>query len=134
MSQLEADKYFKEVSISNIKENPLKFLKNYAANLTRIFFYTGFSDLSIESKWYKGVYTFPNAILFSAILAATIITIIRFRGFDTTVLMLAITFFVYLGGSSLVAALPRQLSLGVPLVIIWVGYILGRYVRFVKGD
>ena len=48
--------------------------------------------------------------------------------------MLAITFFVYLGGSSLVAALPRQLSLGVPLVIIWVGYILGRYVRFVKGD
>ena len=64
----------------------------------------------------------------------SIITVIRLRGFDATVLMLAITFFVYFGGSSLVSALPRQLSLGVPLVVIWVGYVLGRYVRVAKGD
>ena len=134
MPQVEADKYFKEVSIANIKENPLKFVKNYVANITRMFFYTGFSDLSIESKWYKGVYTFPNAVLFTALLAVSIITVIRLRGFDATVLMLAITFFVYFGGSSLVSALPRQLSLGVPLVVIWVGYVLGRYVRIAKGD
>ncbi len=134
MPQVEADKYFKEVSIANIKENPLKFVKNYVANITRMFFYTGFSDLSIESKWYKGVYTFPNAVFFTALLVVSIITVIRLRGFDATVLMLAITFFVYFGGSSLVSALPRQLSLGVPLVVIWVGYVLGRYVRIAKGD
>jgi len=119
---VEKEDAYKRIAINNIKTYPKKYIKNIAANISRLLF--GF----------PGTYTFQRPMLkiwyFSALytlmLFCFIPTVIKWREISYSIRFLLFFTFIYLGVSSLVSVDNRQFVIIVPILLFWIADIINK--------
>ena len=119
-SGVERDDAFKRIALKNIKENPLKYLKNCVLNVGRLFF-------GIPVSYFYQTPTSllripPNSLILFFLLFNIFISILNIKKLKFEIIFLATVLLVYLGLSITVSASPRQLSVVVPIIILWTAY------------
>ncbi len=120
-NEIEQDELFKQKAISNIKKDPLKFVKNYYYNFSRMLFNFPYSYA------YQDGAIVPNLITGSLILWASVIgliaTWINRRSIVFPVKLLLLITGIYLLLSGTLSAYPRQLDIMMPVLLFWTGYL-----------
>ena len=118
---VESDDAYKKKGIENIKKHPIKYLRNWFTNQGRLWFnfpQTGFSHTE------RGLLRFvPNAILLTFFILSLYLWGVNFRKCPLEINFLALFILAYLALSSLISALPRQLTISVPILLFWISYI-----------
>ena len=121
-SVLEADSLFKEFAIQHIKANPMKYVKNWFANIGRLLF--GFPASYYFQSPTTLVRIYINSIILLAMVYALIVSVWNWKKIPLEIKILMLFSMIYLGLSSLVSAYPRQFNVVVPAILIWVAYAL----------
>ena len=119
LSPLEKDAALRRQAIDNIKAHPAKFLRNVAANVTRMWF--SFPYSYTPQKLTTLFYVLPNSFLLSGLaIAAVVLWVRRPAGVGDCHLVL-VFMGLTLGGSALLSADPRMLDPVVPGAYFLVG-------------
>jgi 4-amino-4-deoxy-L-arabinose transferase-like glycosyltransferase len=132
---LERDDTLKKTAIHNIGSHPGRYARNWGANLGRLFCNYPFSyvDQTPETYWYL----IPGVLL-AALLGLTAYPAWIMRGrIPHEITALAAVALLYIGGSSLLSAFNRMLMPVLPLLAIWICYVLavlGRDAYLERGD
>ena len=107
----------------NIKNNPIKYLRNISSNISRMFF-----NIPNSYFYQRDITTtfrlFPNSILFTLILFSSLITVFNLKKIPQALRHFIGITFIYLFLSSLLSAFPRMLNISIPLILIWISYTL----------
>jgi len=118
---IDQDDAYKKIAVKNIKNNPVKYIRNCASNLGRIFF--GIP----ASYFYQREETLarfpPNCFVFVFVLFSFSFTIVNIKKINFEIIFIALLLLSYLFISTLVSAYPRQLTIVVPLILFWTAYI-----------
>lgn len=117
---LEADSLFKKFAIQHIKANPIKYAKNWFANIGRLLF--GFPASYYFQSPTTLVRIYINSIILLAIVYSLIISLWNWKKIPIEIKILILFSMIYLGVSSLVSAFPRQFNVMVPTILIWIVY------------
>lgn len=120
------DSAYKAAAIKNIKQNPRKFLRNYYFNFSRMLFGFPYSYSYQESNGITDILT--GSLLFWAVVAATIISLIHYRKLIYPVVYCLVFTVVYLALSGVVSAYPRMLDVAVPMLLFWIAYVCDKLV------
>ncbi|MEO6133949.1 MAG: glycosyltransferase family 39 protein [Ginsengibacter sp.] len=124
---LKQSEMFESIAIENIKKRPLKYAQNVFYNLGRIFFHYPFS-YAIQRP--KSLFAMPlNGIILTFILLCIFPTIIYWKKLLFQLKFLLFIAFIYLGISSLLSAETRMLTMVVPILIFWFGYIIQKTIK-----
>jgi 4-amino-4-deoxy-L-arabinose transferase-like glycosyltransferase len=119
---LEWDDEFKRIAIKNITEHPLKYAQNVFYNVGRLVFHFPFS-YAVQRP--KILIIFPiHGILLTLMLFSLVPTLMNWRKIPTYLQFLLIFTLLYLGASSLITAFVRMFTIIVPVLVIWIAYIL----------
>lgn len=119
---------FQKIAIQNIKAHPLKYGQNIFYNIGRIFFHYPFS-YAVQRP--KTLFVLPiNGIIVTFILICLLPTLVFWRKILFPLRLLLFIAVLYLGASSLVSAETRMLTIIVPILIFWFGYIIQKTVKF----
>lgn len=121
---VERDEAFKSKAINNIKNHPVKYFKNCAANIGRMLF--GFPTSYLYQRDKTLIRIPPNSILLTLMLMSFVLTTLNIRKIDYEVLFILSFIFIYLGASTLVSAYPRQFYIIVPMILFWINYLIAR--------
>jgi hypothetical protein len=130
---LAKDDAYKKIAMENIRNHPVKYLKNVYANISRLMFNFPQSymfQVPLKSIWYF-------AIIYSLMLISMILTIFNWRKVEFHIMFIFLTIFIYLGGSSFLTADSRMFLVMLPSLLLWIGYILEKSVKinvFWKND
>jgi 4-amino-4-deoxy-L-arabinose transferase-like glycosyltransferase len=119
-------------ALENIRDHPLKYLENMAANVSRLFFDTPYS---YSSQRLTAVYfAVPNALLLGVLLLAVVVAV-RVRGSlpppTTPFATFAIAAFCL---HVLASAYPRMLFPIVPVLVWFAATIIANHVQIVSGN
>lgn len=117
----DADEEFRWLAMQNIREHPGKYLKNWIANVSRLFFETPFSYSVWPSKPSIFVVNGPILLLF---LWAVVAALRDRRRVHADMLMLLLLGLIALGGISLISAVGRYSAPVMPLIGLWTLSIL----------
>ncbi len=124
---VEQDDAFKKKAIENIKNHPVKFLKNIIANAGRLLFNFPYS-YTYES--YTSLLRISiNGMLLTLMLFSALVTLFNWRKTDFTIRLILFISLLYLGGSLLVSVYARMFYIILPWILIWVGYMLDRALK-----
>jgi hypothetical protein len=121
-SSVGVDSLFKKLAIENIKAKPLKYIKNWFANIGRLLF--GFPASYYFQSPITLVRIYVNSIVLLAMIYSLIVSVCNWKNIPLEIKFLIGFSFIYLGLSSLVSAYPRQFNVLVPAIFIWVCYAL----------
>ena len=121
------DELLKKIAIQNIKSHPLKFFQNCISNAGRILFnYPGSYVLQKPSTLKR----LPvNGTLVVLALFCLIPTLVNWKKLFFPIRFLLFLSLIYLGGSLLGTAEPRMFTVIVPILLLWIAYILFKTVR-----
>ena len=119
------DKY-KEIAFRNIKENPLKYLRNCLSNISRMLF--GIPNSYFYQREQTILRILPNSVILSILIFCSVITAINFKTVRVEIKVVVGFIFLYLFFSTLVSAYPRQFYVIVPLLFFWFSYVISRSV------
>ena len=127
MNPVEKDNELKRKAIENIFNNKKKFLNNWVANVSRLFLSYPLSFLkpSIGILYYL----VPNMFLVVLSFLSFILTLIRIKVIPYEILFLLAISFIYLFGISLLASYARFLYLILPILLVWNGLVINKYVK-----
>lgn len=127
LSQIERDAAFKKEAIKNIKNHPGKYLSNWFANIGRLLFAYPFSYASQSLRTYALI--IPN--MFIAVFSILLIypTFIVRKKLPYEIILLMTFIAIYLFGSSLLSAYSRQGYITVPIIGLWIAYMISRFVK-----
>jgi 4-amino-4-deoxy-L-arabinose transferase-like glycosyltransferase len=122
---IEYDEALKKIALSNIKSHPVKYIKNWFSNISRMLF--GFPgnytfEVPLLKIWYF-------SIVYTLIIYAGIMTIFTWKNLPYSIRLLFCLSFIYLGGSSLVSADNRQFVIILPALYVWIAYILQQTIK-----
>ena len=121
------DDMLKAIAIENIKKYPIKFLKNCISNTGRILFHYPFS-YTIQKPGTLGRLPFNGIILVFSLFCG-IISIIRWRALIYPIRFLLFIILIYFGGTILGSAENRMFFLMVPVLLVWIAYIISKSIR-----
>ncbi|MDN5212026.1 hypothetical protein QQ020_08185 [Fulvivirgaceae bacterium BMA12] len=124
-SNIYQDDGFKKYALNNIKNHPAKFLTNWLANISRMLFGVPYSYKTLNLKFLK--YAIPNLPLIIIILFGLRRCVAGKQPLPYSLILLVVFSFIYLGGSSLLSAYPRQFYIIIPILAFWVAFILAPY-------
>jgi hypothetical protein len=124
---VEQDDAFKAKAIQNIRQHPIKYLKNCMANFSRMLF--GFPDSYFYQSPKTLVRIIPNSFLVFMVLLSSVLTFFNWRKVPSAIKIILLLVFAYLGFSLLVSAYPRQFTVIVPVLLVWCAFTLERCVR-----
>lgn len=116
------DSLMKVKAIQNIKNNPLKYVKNYIANMGRMLF--GLPQSFFYQRFQNLIRMPLNSIIFFFILFSSVFTIFRFRRIKKEILGMLLFTFIYLAGSAALSADQRQFYIIVPVILLWTAFII----------
>lgn len=119
LHQLEKDDAMRRQAIENIKTHPAKFLKNVAANITRMCF--SFPYSYTPQKLTTLFYMLPNAFLLSMLVVGAVALWARRPPGVGDCHLVAVFMALTFGGSALLCADPRMLYPIVPGILFLVG-------------
>jgi 4-amino-4-deoxy-L-arabinose transferase-like glycosyltransferase len=127
MKALEKDDKFRELGIQHLKNNPVKFIKNWFVGLGRLMFNYPFSYSLQKPDTY--FFIIPNMFLFSFLFISAG-ALIKFRKkFPYEFSFIILLAFVYLGGISLAAAVARYTALVYPLFFSLILYVFTKIIK-----
>ena len=124
---LEVDSLFKEFAIQHIKANPMKYVKNWYANIGRLLF--GFPASYYFQSPTTLIRIYINSIILFAMVYAFIFSVWNWKNIPLEIKILILFSMIYLGLSSLVSAYPRQFNVMVPAILIWVVYAVKNSIK-----
>ena len=121
------DELQKKIALQNIKSHPLKFLQNCLSNIGRLIFnYPESYTLQRPSTLLR----LPiNGILIVFMIFCFIPTLINWRKILFPTRFLLFLTLLYLGGSTLGSASPRMFTPIVPILLLWIAFIIERSVK-----
>jgi hypothetical protein len=120
------DDAFKRIALANIRRHPGKYLQNCAANVGRMFF--GFPASYTCQRLRTLARVPPGSILAALMLASLLPTVLDWRKIAPPARFALALCGLYLGASTLVSAYARQLTVVVPLLLLWIAPVFGRTV------
>ncbi|WP_276168402.1 hypothetical protein [Zobellia alginiliquefaciens] len=127
MSHIERDSVFKAAAIRNMKEHPVKYLKNTLTNIGRFAFHYPFSYRAQSINTFG--FMLPNAVLtFLWILSIYPFFITR-KTFPFAIQSLMVFSLIYAGGIILLDARGRHALIMAPTLILFFSYI---YMNIIK--
>jgi 4-amino-4-deoxy-L-arabinose transferase-like glycosyltransferase len=121
------DDLLKKIAIENIKSHPLKFLRNCISNMGRMIFNYPASYALQKPSTLKRLPINGTLMVFT--LFCLIPTIISWRKIPFAIRFLVFFTFLYLGGSLLGSAETRMFTMAVPILLIWIAFIVERSVK-----
>jgi hypothetical protein len=118
------DNLLRKIAYKNIKSHPLKFLQNCISNAGRMIFnYPGSYVLQKPSTLKR----LPvNGTLLVFCFFCFFLTIYNWKNILFPIRFLLFFSFLYFGGSLLGSAEPRMFTIIVPVLLVWIAYILKR--------
>jgi hypothetical protein len=127
LSNIERDDAFKKLAVKNISQHPVKYIKNWAANIGRLWFNYPFSYTNQKLSNY--FYILPNMFILVLWILCVYPT---FRGrelipYEIYVLMLFTL--ISFGGMSPLDGENRYLWPLIPLFILWISFVLCRILK-----
>lgn len=139
LDPIQRDEAFKQQAMKNIRENPLKYIKNWIANIGRLLFnypysYTNkvfsipFGYASNNQSLDTFITLLPNIFIFVALFFSSIPFFIKIRKVDFEIIILFLFVIIYLICSSLVSAYIRQFYILIPYWFLFIGYILNKII------
>lgn len=124
---VEQDDVYKRIAFQNIKNHPLKFAENCFSNLGRILFHYPYA---YKPQKPHTLIRFPlNGIISVLLLFCIIPTLLNWKRMMFAIRFLLIVFFLYFGGSLLGSAETRMFTVIVPILLLWISYILQRVLK-----
>jgi 4-amino-4-deoxy-L-arabinose transferase-like glycosyltransferase len=124
---IELDSAYKKIAIRNIKSHPQKFIKNCICNLGRIIFNFPYS-YKLQSP--ETLLRLPfNGIIMVLGLFCLIPTLFNWRKIAFSIRFLFMFTLVYIGGSILGSAETRMFSIIVPVLLLWIAFIIQRSIE-----
>lgn len=127
LGPIEQDSELQRIALENIRSSPTIYLRNIAANISRIWFSFPFSYT--EQKLSTLFYVIPNSILLNLVLLCLPVAFIRRRLLTAEVLPFLVLAAIYLCLHALLSAYARMLMPIVPILWWFVVYIVARHVR-----
>ncbi len=125
---LEQDDAYRKFAIKNIKEHPFKFAENIMFNIGRLVFHYPYS-YAIQLP--KILIVFPlNGAIITFIIFSLIPTFINWRKLPFYLKFLLILTILYLGASAIVTAFVRMFTIIVPILFIWIAFIIHKTITF----
>jgi len=124
---IEADSLFKALAIANIKSYPIKYVKNWFANIGRLLF--GFPASYYFQSPTTLVRIYINSIVLLAMVYSILVFIWNWKIVTIEIIILVAFSLIYLGLSSLFSAYPRQFTVIVPTILIWTTYAIRKSVK-----
>jgi 4-amino-4-deoxy-L-arabinose transferase-like glycosyltransferase len=119
---LERDDAYTRLAIRNIKAHPMKYAQNIIYNIGRLVFHYPYS-YAVQRP--KNLLVFPiNGILFTLMLFSLIPTFINWRKIPISLRYLMFIALIYLGGSAIITALVRMFTIIVPILLVWIAFIV----------
>lgn len=123
---IERDEVYKSIAVQNIKSNPLKFVKNCICNIGRMIFNYPYSYTAQKPTT---LLRLPlNGIIMVLIMFCLVPTIINWRRIFYPIKFLLWFSLLYFCGSILGSAETRMFNLIVPILLLWITYILEKTV------
>ncbi len=125
------DDAYKRMAIKNISEHPAKFLQNCMSNIGRLLFNFPYS-YKIQSPY--TLLRLPlNGIIVVFALICLIPTLKNWKKIIFPIRFMILLALIYLGGSILGSAETRMFTLVVPIILIWIAFVLQHCVRINLG-
>ncbi len=124
---LEKDEIFKKLMYKNIQSHPIKYIENCISNIGRLLFNYPYSYTYQKPST---LIRLPfNGLIVILMLFSIIPTCINWKKLAFSVRLLIIIIFLYLGGSILGSAETRMFTVLVPMILVWIAYILQHTVK-----
>lgn len=121
------DDLLKKIAIENIKSHPGKFIDNIISNGGRILFNYP-SSYTLQKS--TNLRRLPiNGTLAVVSLFCLILTFMKWRDVSYPIRYLLCISFIYLGGSLFGSAGSRMLFVVIPILLLWIAYILYRSIK-----
>ncbi len=121
------DDLLKKIAIENIKSHPGKFVENIISNGGRILFNYP-SSYTLQKS--TNLRRLPiNGTLAVVSLFCLILTFLKWRDISYPIRYLLCISFIYLGGSLLGSAGSRMLFVVIPILLLWIAYILYKSIK-----
>lgn len=128
---VEQDDRLKELAINNIREHPLKFVKNCISNAGRIVFNFPYS---YETQKPNTLMRLPfNGIILVFVLFCLIPTLFNWKRILFPIKFLLFFALLYFGGSLLGSAENRMFVMVVSVLLVWIAYTVQRTVKLNLG-
>ncbi len=123
----EQDEVFKRMAINNIKSHPIKFVQNCFSNLGRILFDYPYS---YRLQDYKDLLRLPfSGIIIVLALFCMIPTFMNWRDIIFPLKFTLFFVLLYLGGSTLGSSEIRMFTKIVPVLLLWIAFIMQKSVK-----
>lgn len=124
---LAQDDAFKTIVVKNIKSHPVKFIENCFSNVGRIIFNF---PRSFEFQEPRTLLRLPlNGIIVVLMLFCFIPTIINWHKIIFPIRFLLFFALIYFGGSTLGSAETRMFTIIVPILLIWIAFVIQKIVK-----
>ncbi len=121
------DELFKRKAIENIKNNPLKFIKNYFYNFSRMLFNYPYSYSYQDGAIIRNIIT--GSLILWGSLIGIIVTFLNWRIIIRPVRLVLLITGIYLLLSGALSAYPRQLDIILPVLLFWAGFLIANIKR-----
>ncbi len=122
LPSLEMDKEFQAAAISNIKAHPVKYFKNWIANVGRLIFSYPFSHAEQSIETYFTI--IPNMFVIVLIVISLLICVKNPKLLPHELYFMLLFVLIYLFASSLVSAYRRMFFITMPFWSIFIAYVL----------
>lgn len=134
LDAVQKEELFRAKAIKNIYTHPIKFIKNWTANIGRLFFnypftYDIFNNSYDRQKTTTYFYMFPNMFLIVFLIISFYPAIISRKIISQQILIISLLGFIYLAGSTFASAFVRYFVEAIPFVVLWLVYIYSQIVK-----
>lgn len=121
------DRVSKEIAVNNIKSLPVKFVQNCFSNIGRMLFDYPYT---YRLQSYKDLLRLPsNGIIVVFALFCIIPTLMNWRKIIFPIRFMLFVVLLYLGGSVLGSAEMRMFTKIVPVLLLWIAFVIQKSVR-----
>jgi hypothetical protein len=127
LDRIERMSAMQKQAIKNIKKYPKKYFKNWLANVGRMLFSYPYSNTQQSIRTYFTL--IPNMFIVVFSVLCIYITVVNRRRINQEIFLLLAFISIYLFGSSLVSAYRRMFFLAIPVIGLWLAYILDNFVH-----
>jgi hypothetical protein len=131
LDPISADEEFKKRSLQNIIAHPVKYLKNYINNFSRMLFNIP------NSYFYQREQTIlrilPNSFVFVFMVLGIIYSLMKYQRLPNSVLIIIIFVLSYLSIQLLVSSYPRHFNVIVPLILIWLAVLKETWIEGLRN-
>lgn len=129
---VERDDAFKDKALENISAYPLRYFKNWLANIGRMVFSYPSSYYNQRITTYYNIV--PNMFIVVFIVISLTLTIGNPKKIPNPIKFLLFFFAIYLILSSLVSAYERMFYILIPIILLWIAVCVDKYIHLRRYD